>query len=182
MLSRSARKFPRQKTCAGVFTAGRTNSPQFFQDELSARPLSVQLRKTDAAPSRNSHIAACRGLIRSVVSSSGAGPMEAAPSTSKHYPEQFKFFGRGDRSPQMSFRRLFPRLFSACFVLGLLALSARAQQTPARPRLTAEVPQATTTKQTGARTKLENDLAVTPQDEADDAGDSAEAVEGFVVP
>jgi len=82
----------------------------------------------------------------------------------------------------MSFRRLFPRLFSACFVLGLLALSARAQQTPARPRLTAEVPQATTTKQTGARTKLENDLAVTPQDEADDAGDSAEAVEGFVVP
>ena len=83
----------------------------------------------------------------------------------------------------MSFCRVFPRLFSACFVLSLLALSARAQQAPARPRLTAEVPQTTTTK-TDGRARLENDIKVAPQDEAEDedAADSVESVEGFEVP
>jgi peptidoglycan endopeptidase LytE len=83
----------------------------------------------------------------------------------------------------MSFRNLSPRLFAACFVLSLLALSARAQQTPARPRLTAEAPQATTTK-TDGRARLENDVKVVAQDEAEeeDGADAVESVEGFAVP
>ena len=84
----------------------------------------------------------------------------------------------------MSFCKLFPRLFSVCFVLSMLALSARAQQTPARPRLTVQAPQTTTTTQTDGRTRLENGLAVAPQDgdEEDAAGESVESVEGFAVP
>jgi len=84
----------------------------------------------------------------------------------------------------MSFCKLFPRLLAACFVLSLLALSARAQQAPARPRLTAESPQTTTTKQTDGRARLVNDINAAPQDEdeEDGAGESAESVEGFAVP
>jgi peptidoglycan endopeptidase LytE len=84
----------------------------------------------------------------------------------------------------MSFCKLSPRLFSVCFVLSLLALSARAQQTLTRPRVAGQVPQTTTTTQTDGRARLENDLAVAPQDreEEDDAGAPAESVEGFAVP
>ena len=85
----------------------------------------------------------------------------------------------------MSFCRSFPRILSVCFVLSLLALSARAQQASTRPRLTIQAPQATTTTQTDGRKRLENDLSVAPQDqdEEDDAGAPAEStVEGFAVP
>src|SRR5947209_18294914 len=84
----------------------------------------------------------------------------------------------------MSFCKLFPRLFSVCFVLSMLALSARAAQTPARTRLTVQAPQTTTTTQTDGRTRLENGLAVAPQDgaEKDAAGESAGGAEGYVVP
>ncbi|HEX3558490.1 MAG TPA: C40 family peptidase [Pyrinomonadaceae bacterium] len=85
----------------------------------------------------------------------------------------------------MSLCKVFPRSFAVCFVLSLLALSAHAQQTLTRPRVALQVSQTTTrTTQTDGRTRLENDLAIAPQeqDEADDAGAPAESVEGFVIP
>lgn len=85
----------------------------------------------------------------------------------------------------MSVCRSFPRLFSVCFVLSMLALSVRAQQTLTRPRLTGQASQTSPTRQNDGRTRLENDLAVAPQeqDEDDVAGAPAESsVEGFAVP
>ena len=85
----------------------------------------------------------------------------------------------------MSFCRSFPRILSVCFVLSLFALSARAQQNLARPRLAAQAPQTTTATQTDGRKRLENDLALAPQDqdEEDEAGAPAgPSVEGFAVP
>jgi cell wall-associated NlpC family hydrolase len=85
----------------------------------------------------------------------------------------------------MSLCRLFPRVFASLLVLGLLALPARAQQTGLRPRLTTQAPQTTTSTTTDGRTRLENDLAVAPQDaDEDEAGapESVESVEGFAVP
>src|SRR5947209_1227502 len=86
----------------------------------------------------------------------------------------------------MSFCRSFPRILSVCFVLSLLALSARAQQTSTRPRLIAQAPQATTATQTDGRKRLENDLSLAARDQDnddDDAGAPAESsVEGFAVP
>jgi len=85
----------------------------------------------------------------------------------------------------MSFCRLFPRVFASCLVLGMLALPARAQQS-LRPRITTQAPQTTTSTRADGRTRLENDLSVAPQDEADEdeagAPESVESVEGFAVP
>jgi cell wall-associated NlpC family hydrolase len=84
----------------------------------------------------------------------------------------------------MSLCKLFPRLFSVCLVLSMLALSAGAQQTLTRPRLAGQASQTTTSTQTDGRARLENDLAVAPQvgDEEDAAEAPAESVEGFAVP
>src|SRR2546421_578783 len=79
----------------------------------------------------------------------------------------------------MSLSRVFPRLFALCFVVSLLALTARAQQTPtARPR---QVSQPTTTTETNGRTKLENDITPAPFEEADE-DDSELSAEGFAMP
>jgi cell wall-associated NlpC family hydrolase len=64
----------------------------------------------------------------------------------------------------------------------MLAHSARAQQTGLRPRLTTQAPQTTTSPTTNGRTRLENDLAVAPQDADEDEAGAPEAVEGFAVP
>jgi len=67
----------------------------------------------------------------------------------------------------------------------MLALPARAQQS-LRPRITTQAPQTTTSTRADGRTRLENDLSVAPQDEADEdeagAPESVESVEGFAVP
>ena len=82
----------------------------------------------------------------------------------------------------MSLCRLFPRVFASLLIFGMLAHSARAQQTGLRPRLTTQAPQTTTSPTTDGRTRLENDLAVAPQDADEDEAGAPEAVEGFAVP
>src|ERR1043166_760746 len=82
----------------------------------------------------------------------------------------------------MSFCRLFPRVFASLLIFGMLAHSARAQQTGLRPRLTTQAPQTTTSPTTNGRTRLENALAVAPQDADEDEAGAPEAVEGFAVP
>lgn len=82
----------------------------------------------------------------------------------------------------MSLCRLFPRVFASLLIFGMLAHSARAQQTGLRPRLTTQAPQTTTSPTTNGRTRLENDLAVAPQDADEDEAGAPEAVEGFAVP
>src|ERR1700754_4334702 len=83
----------------------------------------------------------------------------------------------------MSFFRMFPRLFAACFVLGLLSLSALAQQTETRPRLSTQTPATTTTTNTAGRAKLENDIVVAPrvESEADEDDSAATFVQGFEI-
>jgi cell wall-associated NlpC family hydrolase len=80
----------------------------------------------------------------------------------------------------MSFFRVFPRLFAMCFVLGLLSMSAAAQQTETRPRQATQ-PETTTTAAT--RAKLENDITVvSTAEEADEDDSSATFVKGFPIP
>ena len=88
----------------------------------------------------------------------------------------------------MSFYRVFPRLFAACFVLGLLSVTAAAQQTETRPRLASQ-PAATTNTTTrgvdAGRARLENDLVVVESKEeaaADEEDSAATFVQGFAVP
>src|ERR1700750_2011197 len=84
----------------------------------------------------------------------------------------------------MSFFRVFPRLFAVCFVLGLLSLSAFAQQTETRPRQATQTPTTTATTSTAGRAKLENDIVVAPkvESEADEDDSAATFVQGFEVP
>src|SRR3954468_2661259 len=82
----------------------------------------------------------------------------------------------------MSFFRVFPRLFAICFVLGLLSMSAAAQQTEARPRQATQ-PETTTNTTAAARAKLENDITiVSTAEEADEDDASATFVKGFAAP
>jgi len=84
----------------------------------------------------------------------------------------------------MSFFRVFPRLFVVCFVLGLLSMSAFAQQTEMRPRQATQTPTTTTTTNVLGRAKLENDIVVAPkvEAEADEDDSAATFVKGFEVP
>jgi len=84
----------------------------------------------------------------------------------------------------MSFFKVFPRLFAACFVLGLLSLTAFAQQTEMRPRQATQVSTTTTTTNASGHAKLENDIVVAPKVEAEADEDDAAAtfVQGFAVP
>ena len=83
----------------------------------------------------------------------------------------------------MSFFKMFPRLFAACFVLGLLSINAAAQQSETRPRQATQ-PAPTTTGTTGGHAKLENDVVVVEesQEEADEDDSAATFVQGFAVP
>jgi cell wall-associated NlpC family hydrolase len=83
----------------------------------------------------------------------------------------------------MSFFRVFPRLFAVCFVLGLLSLSAAAQQTETRPRQATQPATTRTNTTTAAHAKLENEIVVAaPKDEVDEEDSSATFVQGFAVP
>jgi peptidoglycan endopeptidase LytE len=83
----------------------------------------------------------------------------------------------------MPFFKLFPRLFAACFVLGLLSVSAAAQS-ETRPRQATQPAPTTTTGTNGGRARLENDLVVAApsKDEADEDDTAATFVQGFAVP
>lgn len=87
----------------------------------------------------------------------------------------------------MPFFKLFPRLFAACLVLGLLSVSAAAQS-ETRPRQATPPQPAPTTKSLDAgRAKLENDLVVAEpkvvtESEADEEDSAATFVQGFAVP
>jgi peptidoglycan endopeptidase LytE len=82
----------------------------------------------------------------------------------------------------MSFFRVFPRPFAVCFVLGLLSMSAAAQQTETRPRQATQ-PETTTNTTAAGRAKLENEITVvSPKEEADEEDSSATFVQGFAVP
>lgn len=87
----------------------------------------------------------------------------------------------------LPFYKLFPRLFAACLVLGLLSVSAAAQS-ETRPRQASQ-PAPTTRTLDGGRARLENDIVVAEPkvvSEADEDGsedDSAATfVQGFAVP
>ena len=84
----------------------------------------------------------------------------------------------------MSFFKVFPRLSAVCFVLGLLSLSAFAQQTETRARQATQTPTTTTTANALGRAKLENDIVVAPkvEAEADEDDSAATFVKGFEVP
>jgi peptidoglycan endopeptidase LytE len=88
----------------------------------------------------------------------------------------------------MSFYKVFPRLFAACFALGLLSINAAAQETATRPRQASQTPSTnatTTTGVTGGRAKLENEIVVAEPkvvDEADEDESAATFVQGFEVP
>jgi peptidoglycan endopeptidase LytE len=82
----------------------------------------------------------------------------------------------------MSFFRVFPRLFAVCFVLGLLSMSAAAQQTETRPRQATQ-PEANTNTSATGRAKLEDEITVvSTMEEADEEDSSATFVQGFAVP
>jgi peptidoglycan endopeptidase LytE len=84
----------------------------------------------------------------------------------------------------MPFFKLFPRLFAACFVLGLLSVTAAAQS-ETRPRQATPQPAPTTKSSDGGRVKLENDLVVAEPKvvaEADEDDSAATFVQGFAVP
>src|SRR4051812_18491457 len=82
----------------------------------------------------------------------------------------------------MSFFRVFPRLFAVCFVLGLLSMSAAAQQTETRPRQATQ-PETNTNTPAAGRAKLENEITVvSTAEEADEEDSSATFVQGFAVP
>src|ERR1051325_1403083 len=83
----------------------------------------------------------------------------------------------------MSFSKLFPRLFAACFALGMLSVSASAQQTETRPRQATQPAAPTTTPNAPGRARLENDLVVAaPKEEAAEQDSTAGFVQGFAVP
>src|SRR4051794_37345142 len=84
----------------------------------------------------------------------------------------------------MPYFKVFPRLFAVSFVLGLLSLSAFAQQTETRPRQATQTPTTATVTSTAGRAKLENDIVVVPKIEADEDEDDSAAtfVQGFAVP
>src|ERR1051325_7887131 len=83
----------------------------------------------------------------------------------------------------MSFSKLFPRLFAACFALGMLSVSASAQQTETRPRQATQPAAPTTTPNAPGRARLENDLVVAaPKEEAEEEDSTAGFVQGFAVP
>jgi cell wall-associated NlpC family hydrolase len=83
----------------------------------------------------------------------------------------------------MSFYKMFPRLFAACFVLGLLSINAAAQQTETRPRLSAQTPAPTTTTNAAGRARLENDVVVAaPKEEAEEDESAETFVQGFAAP
>src|SRR5215207_7313254 len=86
----------------------------------------------------------------------------------------------------MPFFKLFPRLFAACFVLGLLSTTALAQSETRPRQATPQQPAPTTKTLDGGRAKLENDLVIAEPkvvSESDDEDDSAETfVQGFEVP
>lgn len=84
----------------------------------------------------------------------------------------------------MPFSKLFPRLFAACLVLGLLSINAVAQS-ETRPRQATQQSAPTTKSLDGGRAKLENDLVVAePKVEsvADEDDSAATFVQGFAVP
>jgi peptidoglycan endopeptidase LytE len=84
----------------------------------------------------------------------------------------------------MSFSRLFPRLFAACLVLGLLSVSAAAQS-ETRPRQATQPAPTTTTGTNSGRARLENDIVVAEpkvESEADEDDSAATFVQGFAVP
>jgi len=84
----------------------------------------------------------------------------------------------------MPFFKLFPRLFAACLVLGLLSINAVAQS-ETRPRQATQPPAPTTKSLEGGRAKLENDLVVAEpkvESEADEDDSAATFVQGFAVP
>ena len=83
----------------------------------------------------------------------------------------------------MSFYRVFPRPFAACFVLSLLTLTAQAQQSETRPRqATQPTTTTTTTPNAAVRAKLENDIEVAEPSVADEDDSDATFVQGFAVP
>src|SRR3954462_7645649 len=85
----------------------------------------------------------------------------------------------------MSFYKVFPRLFAACFALGLLSINAAAQETATRPRQASQTPATTTTGVAGGRARLENEIVVAEPkvvDEADEDESAGTFVQGFAVP
>ncbi|HVF67387.1 MAG TPA: C40 family peptidase [Pyrinomonadaceae bacterium] len=83
----------------------------------------------------------------------------------------------------MPFSKLFPRLFAACLVLGLLSVSAAAQS-ESRPRQATQ-PAPTTKSLDGGRARLENEIVVAEPKvvtEADEDDSAATFVQGFAVP
>jgi cell wall-associated NlpC family hydrolase len=83
----------------------------------------------------------------------------------------------------MSFYKVFPRLFAACFVLVLLSVGAAAQQSETRPRSVAQPSATTTTSVTNGRARLENDVvAAEPKEAADEDDSTAAFVQGFAAP
>lgn len=84
----------------------------------------------------------------------------------------------------MPFFKLFPRLFAACLVLGLMSLSAAAQS-ETRPRQAATQPAPTTKSLDSGRARLENDIVVAEPKvvtESDEDDSAATFVQGFAVP
>ena len=74
----------------------------------------------------------------------------------------------------MSLSKLFPRLLAACAALGLAAIATNAQ-TATRPRQTGTL-STTTTQQSGALPRLENDVFVVSESEAaEEAGPALKA-------
>jgi peptidoglycan endopeptidase LytE len=87
----------------------------------------------------------------------------------------------------MSFYKVFPRLFAACFALGLLSINVTAQQTAMRPRQASQTPATTTTTMgvAAGHARLENEIVVSEPkvvDEADEDESAATFVQGFAVP
>src|SRR5215218_10239362 len=85
----------------------------------------------------------------------------------------------------MPFYKLFPRLFAACFVLGLLSINAAAQSEMRPRQATPQQPAPATKSLDGGRAKLENDIVVAEPKvmSESDEDDSAETfVQGFAVP
>lgn len=75
----------------------------------------------------------------------------------------------------MSLSKLFPRLLAACAALGIAAITANAQTTATRPRQTGTL-STTTTQQSGALPRLENDVfVVSESDAAEEAGSAVKA-------
>src|SRR5919112_2927136 len=75
----------------------------------------------------------------------------------------------------MSLYKLFPRLLAACAALGLAAIAANAQPAATRPHQTGTL-STTTTQQSGALPRLENDVfVVSESDAAEEAGSAVKA-------